>query len=55
MKFCCEECGIELTGVLPILVDEHDLPPLDFCSWLCLMTYAVKKYNREQPTTKEVK
>ena len=45
--FKCAECKEKTEN---ILVDEPSKPPLEFCSWECLMKYAVKKYTREQPT-----
>ncbi len=46
--FRCEECKEDTAN---ILVDERDKGGLEFCSWECLMEYAIKKHNREQPTT----
>jgi len=47
-KFKCDECR-EATE--QILVDEPDKRGLIFCSWDCLMRYAIKKFNQSVPTS----
>lgn len=51
MKFYCEECKKELPDDIPILVDGDGLSPLNFCSWECLMKYAVLKNNQVHQTS----
>ena len=44
----CNECGKETDN---ILVDQKDKPHLEFCSWDCLMKYAIKAFCEERSTT----
>ena len=53
-RIVCAQCGEEqLSWAGWISVEEECPPPLEFCSWECLVKYGVIKLNQSVPTIKQ--